>query len=88
MLHNIGIMVPDIHAKFHNQQFIMRRAIKHFLGENIKIIVYNESAQAAKLLNTRQQSAAALEGYLATCCTGCGLLSNSLANAYFVLAFN
>ena len=24
-------MVPDIHAKFHNQQFIMRRAIKPFL---------------------------------------------------------
>ena len=24
-------MVPDIHAKFHNQQFIMRRAIKLYL---------------------------------------------------------
>ena len=24
-------MVPDTHAKFHNQQFIMRRAIKPFL---------------------------------------------------------
>ena len=25
-------MVPDIHAKFHNQQFIMRRAIQPFLA--------------------------------------------------------
>ena len=40
-------MVPDIHAKFHNQQCIIRRAIKPFPG---------------KLLDTRQQSAAALEG--------------------------
>ena len=30
-LHTVGSMVPDIHAKFHNQQFIMRRAIKPFL---------------------------------------------------------
>ena len=58
------------------------------LEKKIKIIVYNETAQAAKLLNTRQQSAAALERHLATCSTGCGLLSNWLANAYFVLAFN
>ena len=55
-------MVPDIHAKFHNQQCIIRRAIEPFPGRKIKEIVYNETAQAAKLLNTRQQSAAALEG--------------------------
>ena len=29
--HTVGSMVPDIHAKFQNQQFIMRRAIKLFL---------------------------------------------------------
>ena len=29
----VGIMVPDIHAKFHNQPFIMRRAIwRHVRG--------------------------------------------------------
>ena len=31
--HIVGIMVPDIHAQFHNQPLIMRRAIwRHFFG--------------------------------------------------------
>ena len=32
--HIVGIMVPDIHAKFHNQPFIIRRAIwRHVFGQ-------------------------------------------------------
>ena len=32
--HIVGSMVPDIHAKFHNQPFIMRRAILMILPEH------------------------------------------------------
>ena len=32
----VGIMVPDMHAKFHNQPFIMRRAIwRHVFGHTL-----------------------------------------------------
>ena len=34
--HIVGIMVPDIHAKFHNQPFIMRRAIWRLTPITIK----------------------------------------------------
>ena len=57
-------MVPDIHAKFHNQQCIIRRAIEPFPGRKIKEIVYNETAQAAKLLDTRQQSVGRTPRYM------------------------